>query len=105
VFGDVNTIGGAAPGARNLVSGNGYNLEISGSFNTVQGNWAGPDITGKGSIGGIRGIDVSGKNNTIGGQGPGEGNLISGNGQGVAVFGSLNGVFGNRIGTDATGTA
>ena len=41
---------------------------------------------------------------TIGGTQPGEGNLISDNAVGIYIYGSLNVIQGNKIGTDVTGT-
>jgi parallel beta-helix repeat protein len=113
-----NVIGGSSAGYRNLISGNsGYGVLISGTgafSNSVQGNRIG--TTRDGTVlpydvgNGLDGVRItSGHNNTIGGDTPGEGNLISGNsGGGVAVSGSeaqSNDVFGNYIGTDQPGTA
>ena len=58
------------------------------------------------------GIRVTTQGSLIGGTGPGEGNLISGNGtlgisgsgKGIEVLGSRNRIQGNLIGTDANGT-
>ncbi len=86
--GSSNTIGGAAAGARNVISGNDSDgLEIDhGDFNIVQGNYIGTDFTGTLDLGNARdGIDInedSGNGaigNLIGGTGANEGNLIFGN--------------------------
>lgn len=50
-------------------------------------------------------IDGGASNNLIGGSAPGEGNVISGNWDGMNIIGSDNTVSGNYIGTNATGTA
>ena len=105
-----NTIGGTDPDARNLISGNnatGIYLEASG--NLIQGNYIGTDATGTAAVGnapaGISGTSA-GSDNTIGGTDTGAGNLISGNtGPGILLNATGILVLGNRIGTDAAGTA
>lgn len=107
-----NTIGGAAAGARNIISGNNlYGVEITGtaaSGNLVQGNLIGTNITGTVALGNWGdGVFVSAPGNTIGGQAAGAGNVISGNGgYGVEIAWSGaagNQVQGNLIGTDVNG--
>src|SRR5262249_39429538 len=104
-----NKIGGAAPGAGKLISRNkdgGVILRNASLTNVVQGNFIGTDATGTQAVGNQIGISVHDANdNQIGGAGPGEGNLISGNADGVALFSNSTGnrVQGNRIGTDVTG--
>ena len=106
-----NTIGGASPELRNVVSANGSaGISLSGSGNTVMGNYVGTDATGSAALGNDRyGVFLGtfNENNTVGGVNPGEGNLISGNGlDGVHVRDSDNNVIqGNWIGTDAAGTS
>jgi hypothetical protein len=108
--GNDTTIGGSAAGARNVISGNiGSAIEISyGSGIVIQGNIIGPDVTGTKALGNGMGINDSGAVNvTIGGSGPGEGNLVSGNnGYGMYLYNGASDttVFGNLIGTDVTGT-
>lgn len=104
------TIGGSAPESRNLISGN-VNEAIylsTGSHHTrVLGNLIGTDITGKAKLGnGSVGVGIfSGShNNVVGGSQPGERNIISGNFDGVRIWGNDNSVIGNYIGTDITGT-
>jgi hypothetical protein len=106
-----NTIGGAAPGAGNLISGNSGELSILADQNLIQGNKIGTDITGTHAIAGSGGIGIGGSHNTIGGTDAGAGNLISGNGYtGISILSVLtenpsnNLVQGNKIGTDITGT-
>jgi uncharacterized repeat protein (TIGR01451 family) len=115
-----NTIGGTAPGAGNVISGNGFvgvvidgtSLGSSGvaTGNVVQGNKIGTDPTGTLAVGNaLSGVFVSGApSNTIGGTAPGAGNVISGNGyDGVAIWfagATGNRTQGNQIGTDVSGT-
>ena len=111
-----NLIGGTTPSARNVISGwIGVGVMIGGgaSGNSVQGNYIGTDVSGTVALGNrLRGVGiVSASNNLIGGQAATAGNLISGNHSGVEIFRSNlgdatgNKVQGNRIGTDASGTA
>jgi uncharacterized repeat protein (TIGR01451 family) len=116
IFGSAmkNTIGGAAPGAGNVIAGStGDGILIEGvgtSQNIVLGNFVGTDRTGKIGMAnhdsGIR-IQFSATDNLIGGGTPGAGNIIAANnGVGVVISGSGtsgNSVEGNLIGTDSTG--
>jgi CSLREA domain-containing protein len=109
--GSDNIIGGTAPGAGNLISGNGFGgVDLSSSGNIVQGNLIGTDVTGTAALGNMPlGVSVSGSNNLIGGTMPGERNVISGSSAGIQIGGSIipgpkgNLVQGNLIGTDASG--
>ena len=101
-------IGGATPGARNVVFANAPVLLGSGSHNnTIQGNYIGTDATGTVGFGASVGIftNNSPHDNLIGGSAPGAGNVISGNSIGIQFTdsASANTVMGNRIGTDPTG--
>ncbi len=115
-----NTVGGTAPGARNVISGNNANgIEISDAGTTgnlVQGNFIGTDVAGDfPRPNSFAGVVISGgaANNTVGGIVAGARNVISGNNtNGVEIgfignltisFGNL--VQGNFIGTNAAGTA
>jgi hypothetical protein len=103
------TVGGTAPGAGNVVSGNGsVGVEIVNSAsNVVQGNLIGTDLTGTTDLGNAgHGVSVTntgsccvGGSNMIGGIDPGSGNVIRFNGgDGVLVtrmFG--NAILGNSI--------
>lgn len=110
-----NMVGGTTAGARNLVSGNtkvGVLLSGAGTHgNVVEGNRVGTDATGTAAIPNATGIEVvAGANaNTIGGTSSGTRNLVSGNsGNRISLHDagtSGNLVEGNRIGTDAAGTA
>jgi hypothetical protein len=113
-YGAFNTIGGTTAGEGNLISGNsgaGVTLDHS-EQNVVQGNWIGTDVTHTKALGNGTGVAASGPN-LIGGLTSGAGNLISGNGTGLAlspavlgpgVFGPGPTVQGNLIGTDPSGT-
>ena len=107
-----NVIG--VPGAGDLISGNGSIgiLLLNGaSANVVQSSLIGTDITGAVALpNGDDGVFLADANgNVIGGPGPGQGDLISGNGSvGVQVLGADGGgnvILGDRIGTNAAGTA
>jgi CSLREA domain-containing protein len=119
-----NKIGTPAAADRNLISANGQanvfaGLEITGTGatgNLVQGNYVGTDATGAAAMGNSTtfgyGIIIFGgaSTNTIGGTAAGAGNVVSGNGGGITLQGGLQTlnqdvVQGNRIGTNAAGTA
>ncbi|MFO1065059.1 MAG: hypothetical protein U0892_14435 [Pirellulales bacterium] len=111
-------IGGPNPAARNIVSGTtlGYGIMVQGTYNSsdyqsigniVQGNYVGTDVTGTVALPNKEtGIHIGGgRANTVGGSAPGEGNLVSGNGNGGIWVGDVETVVkGNKIGTDVTGT-
>jgi hypothetical protein len=82
-------IGGAAPGAGNLVSGNRHHgIIIAGNGTQVQGNLIGTDIRSTAPLGNANdGVFVNGaSNNLIGGRASGTGNIIAFNGEaGVVV--------------------
>jgi hypothetical protein len=110
-----NVIGGDAPGAGNLISGNSeagvWLQDVDTSGNQVQGNYIGIDAEGTRAIGnGKYGVFIGfgARDNLVGGETRGAHNLISGNGQvGVHIqnIDTINNqVLGNTIGADATGT-
>jgi len=76
------TIGGTAPGAGNLISGNlNRGITLDGFNNVVQGNFIGTDVTGLNPLGNARtGVEISGPGNTVGGTNSGAGNVIAYNG-------------------------
>lgn len=106
------TIGGAATGQRNTISGNTLSgIQItSGSVLPIQGNYIGTDIGGTLARGNkTNGITVSsGTNVLIGGDSSlGQGNVISDNTtSGITVSGAATATIeGNIIGLNATGSA
>lgn len=112
-----NVIGGPSPAERNVISGNnGQGVDIHSSRNAVRGNFIGTDRTGTLPLGnGLEGVFIwpcpyaecggPAQGNVIGGAGPGDRNVISGNSNnGVWVQDSSNLVQGNFVGTDVTGT-
>ena len=109
-----NLIGGTDSGAGNLISGNPKGVEIDGpgaSGNLIIGNRVGTDATGSSALildANTNGIYLNNASeNTIGGTAPGAGNVISGLGRGIFVYGpsaTNNLIEGNRIGTNASGT-
>ncbi|MFO1361260.1 MAG: DUF4347 domain-containing protein [Burkholderiales bacterium] len=102
--GSNNTIGGGAPGAGNLISGNswsGVSLAGTGSGNRVQGNYIGTDGTGNVAIGNAQaGVYLSITGPTmVGGTAADESNRIAYNGwDGIAIMaGTGHSVLGNEI--------
>jgi trimeric autotransporter adhesin len=110
-LGDGLTINGSGFGStiQGLVIGRfgGAAVHVGGNNNTIQGNYLGTDLTGTQARPNQDGLFVAGSFNLIGGPGPGQGNLLSGNGsRGIVITLAATGnkVQGNFIGTDATGT-
>ena len=115
-YGSNILIGGTAPGAGNVISGNMGNgidsltaLSPIPTGDTIQGNLVGTDATGTKALGnGQDGIFLSSPTNVlVGGTAEGAGNVISNNGgNGINTFPNSTGltVQGNYIGTDITGT-
>jgi hypothetical protein len=119
-----NTVGGTAPGAGNVISGNAsYGVDIVGqgtSGNLIEGNFIGMNAVGEWAVtNGYDGVIVSGgaSRNTIGSPLAAGRNIISANGTntvaggpaypGVMLTGpgtSANLVEGNFIGIDGAGT-
>lgn len=116
VEGNANVIGGATVAEANLISGNGGDgIEVRGDDNVILGNRIGVDASGSVELANDdAGVEVSGDANVVGGPNAGEGNLLSGNDDGVEIapfpalgandLPSENEVEGNLIGTDANGT-
>jgi hypothetical protein len=107
-------IGGPNAVQRNVISGNTAN-GISFSYSTldtyVKGNYIGTNAAGTADLGnGANGILTRGITNfypfVVGGPAPGEGNTISGNNEnGIKNENTSMEIQGNRIGTNAAGTA
>ena len=114
VLGTTNdlTIGGTTAASRNVVSGNvdyGIRFRPGGgtSGNVALGNYVGTNPAGDAPVPNANyGISVEGPGVLIGGAADGAGNVVSGNTlDGINVFQTTNAtIYGNRIGTDATGT-
>jgi CSLREA domain-containing protein len=110
-----NTVGGDSAGERNIISGYfEYGVIISSSNtsqNVIIGNYIGTDPSGSVEAPNNSGIMIGGgaHDNHIGGDSPGEGNLISGNNNtGIEISDSGttgNIVQGNDIGVDASGAS
>src|SRR5206468_2927374 len=90
----VNTIGGSEARAGNVISANGGSgVNILGTIsmsNAIQGNRIGTDASGNMKIGNLLdGVTIeNAPANIVGGAGPGQRNVISGNlGDGVQVIG------------------
>lgn len=117
ITGANNFIGGSTPADRNLFSLCGTGITVSSPAaigNTIRGNFIGTDVTGTSELGN-NSAGISAESwTTIGGAGPGEGNVIASNGhlgehevpigRQVWLTGDHNTVIGNLIGTDRTGT-
>jgi parallel beta-helix repeat protein len=112
-IGGDRSLGQGPLGQGNLVSRNGYagislgGAEVTG--NTVAGNFVGVDVSGARAAPNRWGITVGGAahDNTIGSLVPGQGNVISGNGEHEVMMNAAgttgNILTGNLIGVDASG--
>jgi probable HAF family extracellular repeat protein len=107
--GSHNTVGGIAPGAGNLISGNrqdGVGID-GGTDNHVQGNFIGTNSAGRAALPNGYGLELffGSSASVLGGTAAGAGNVIAGNRlDGVGIYSDSNLLQGNFIGTDATGT-
>lgn len=111
VTGRGNLIGGTAPGARNIISGNlGGGVSMGGFDSFLYGNYIGVDVTGTQPLGDahpspnlffpqyFNGVTITGLGNQIGGVLPGEANIIANNsGAGVMVMNSAPNTSGNSV--------
>jgi titin len=118
LIGGLTDTPGTGPG--NVIAGNGSGPDNGGgiafsdlgSGGGVQGNIIGLDAGGTTPLGDLEvGIQISGQDNLIGGTAAGARNVISGGLEGIAIesvsntLGATgNGIQGNYIGTDITGT-
>jgi len=105
-----NVVGEPGAATRNVISGNdsGVYIQSEGTLveatgNVVQGNYIGTDATGTTAVANLAGVRLNGPGNLVGGDNPGDGNLISGNFGGVSVTRDGNSIVGNTIGLDADG--
>ena len=107
VFATGATIGGTASGDANVISGNvSDGINIGAPDCLVERNEIGTDAGGTAAVPNGYGIFVLGSNATIGGTASGDANVISGSGSyGVLIDATDCLVAGNKIGTDAGGTA
>ena len=108
LFGSNNLIGGTEANQGNLLSGSsGSNimLQTFSNNNIIQGNIIGTDATGSISLSTGTGITIVGSNTIVGGTTAGSGNLISGNNVGILLRFPNTTIQGNKIGTNAFGTA
>ncbi|MDB4614738.1 cadherin domain-containing protein, partial [bacterium] len=87
---DRTLLGGSGADKANVISGNrsGIILNKNANDNLIQGNTIGLDINGDAlgnTTAAIYAVDVNGTGNVIGGSAAGDGNVISGNDQGLVV--------------------
>ena len=106
-----NTVGGAEPGARNVISGNNeYGIWLANANESrVIGNLIGTDASGEVAVPNTVGILVRlAHGNVFGGMTPSERNVISGNrGNGLVILdrdSTENYILGNYFGTNVSGT-
>ena len=111
-----NTIGGTAPGARNVIAGNYYGIMVQssvypddGADNVIQGNFVGTNAAGTAALANtFFGILAEALDVIIGGAVDGARNVVSGNAGGIVTGSSSTSrvhILGNFIGTDVTGAA
>ena len=111
-----NVVGGTTPADRNVISGNSYDglymYTSSATGNVISGNYIGTTAAGNASLANGRyGMYVhsAANGNTIGGTTGGAGNVISGNDKDGIYLDGINTddnvILGNRIGTNAAGSA
>lgn len=109
--GKQNTVGGTAPGARNIISANnanGVEFAAAAAENVVQGNLIGTNAAGTAAVANsLEGVRLTAPKNIIGGTTPATRNVISGNSRdGIRISGAAateNQIQGNFLGTRADG--
>lgn len=106
--GNQNIVGTAAAGDRNVIVGTSRGVHFSSSNNTIQNNYIGTNAAGTAVVAHAgQTLGLGGDKNTIGGASAGQGNVIDGaTDVGLFLAGATHTlVQGNRIGTDASGSA
>lgn len=104
------TIGGSVAGSGNVLSAGGHGVFARAGGTVIRGNFIGTDITGTLARPNQFGVELPSTlafvgGATIGGTGPNDGNVISGNaGDAVRVFLSTATIQGNSIGVSSTGS-
>ncbi|MEX1245329.1 MAG: S-layer homology domain-containing protein [Thermoanaerobaculia bacterium] len=100
------TVGGTDPNAGNVIAGMDIGIGLGTAVATIQGNFIGVDAAQAGVISsGTYGIShPSPVGGTIGGAGPGEGNVIGGFDYGIFLDSAAAPLYGNFIGTDTSAT-
>ena len=100
------TIGGTDPNAPNVVAGMETGIFVSNPQAIIRGNFIGVDAAEAGAISsGLVGIEIGSPGGaTVGGVGPGEGNVIGGFDYGMSMDIKGAPIYGNFIGTDTTAT-
>lgn len=88
-------IGTGEAGAGNVITGNRIGIYAFGGNATIYGNLIGPNADGSASAGNETGIVAEGSGSTIGGMGPGQGNMIAFNRTGISVFDRSNRILSN----------
>ena len=109
----LNTVGGSAGTARNVISGNtshGVHILSGATGNSLQGNYIGTDSSGSLAKGNsLKGVRIESPGNSVGGSSSAVRNLISGNtDDGIGLVGSAatgNTIQGNFVGVNAAGTS
>ena len=113
----LNQVGGAGPGAGNVIVSDGGAFTISNpppgippvlsGRNVLEGNFIGTDVTGTVALGSnTAGLLFQSDGNRIGGMSAGQGNVISGNALGgIKIASQTNVIQGNFIGTQADGAS
>jgi len=83
----------------------GVAIASSGDGEVIAGNFIGTDASGTVALGNTEGIWLLGRTSRVGGSAPADRNIVSGseNAVGIRIEGDTNTVFGNLIGTDASG--
>ena len=95
-----NSIGGTAPGQRNIIAGNNnWGIDIQENNNTIAGNYVGTDASGLLPLGnGLGGINIGSSNNTV------NNNLVAANnGPGILTTAFNSSFLNNVVGADAGG--